>query len=254
MPACWLVQCGPPGFPPVRWFADDEADPQAVLRLKGFECMVHGKAPAVASALADLRDLRLQGASPWPDAAAEADWARYGRRVLNLGRVPPSTRRIAQELGFRDIDAGQPNYVAQAWYLTGPPRFAERVRHPCRVVENDALLPLFLRGGVDAWEEAYLRFALQNGPSVVCEIDGEPVSWSLTHHGGALGRIYTPKEHRGKGYASSLTALHVDTLLARQGLAAASISVLNPASYRIMLGLGAKHIRGPMTWSEMEWP
>lgn len=254
VPACWLVQGGPPGFPPVRWFTDNEAAPQAVLRLEGYECMVHGQSVAVASALANLRDLRLQGFSPWPDSAAEADWERCGRRVLNLGRVPPSTRKIAHRLGFRDIDAEQPNYVAHAWYLTGKPRFAERVRHPWRIVEGDELLPLFLRGGVDEREEAYLSFALNAGPSFVCEVEGQAVSWSLTHHGGAVGRIYTPKDQRGRGYASSLTALQADTLLARQGLVAGSVSVKNPASYRIFMGLGAKHIRGPMTWSEMAWP
>jgi hypothetical protein len=178
---------------------------------------------AVARALADLRDFRLQGKTPWPDAAAEADWARLGRRVLNLGRVPPSTRRIAHELGFRDVDAGQPNYSAHAWYLTGKPRFAVRVKHPCRVVNGDELLPLFLRGV--AREELTCASSCCPAP-VVCggRMPGElePDAYE------ALGVSIRPRS-TVEGLCIEPRSPARNTLLARQGWSSEH-SIVNPAS------------------------
>jgi predicted GNAT family acetyltransferase len=114
------------------------------------------------------------------------------------------------------------------------------------------LEPLF-REGNERDEGPYVRACLEQGPSIVVEIGGQPVSWSLTHLGGAVGRIYTPPEHRGKGYGKSLTALHVDVLLGLRGIAVASVRVDNAASYRMFQALGAHHIRGPMTWSTLLW-
>jgi hypothetical protein len=183
-----------------------------------------------------------------------AAWQRAGRRELQLGRVDYSTLHSARALGWTDPPGQpQPYYCAHAWYITGQPRFADRVRHACRAVEGEELFGLFLEDNARN-EEAYLRACLREGPSFVCEVDGQPVSWSLTHLGGAIGRIYTPPPHRGKGYAGSLIALQVDTLLARQGMAVGSVRVDNAGSYRIFQGLEGRHIRGPMTWSTLLWP
>jgi len=217
--------------------------------------MLLGPKETAAGALADLATGRMQSDNPWPDAYAEAEWERLGRKVLHLGRVSRHTLVSAWQLGFVNLDGQpQPYYQAHAWYIHGRPRFAERVRHRCRVVSGSELLPLFTADNDDPKDRDYLRDCLQAGPSFVCEANGQAVSWSLTNLGGAIARIFTPEEYRGRGYASSLIALQFDTLLERQGLAAASVRIDNVGSYRIFEGLGARHIRGPLNWSNLLWP
>ena len=54
-------------------------------------------------------------------------------------------------------------------------------------------------------------------------------------------------------HGKSLTAFQVDSMLARQGIAVASVSLDNPASYRMLQALGAEHLDEAMTWNEMGW-
>jgi hypothetical protein len=252
--AQWLRQGAAPEDPQPRWFTDDPARPQVVLRLQGCDCWVNGPAPLVAEALADLRTGRLRGDGPWPDPAAEAEWAKTGRRELRLGRSPRHALDSARRIGLTDPpEQRQPHYQARAWYVAGRPRFAHLVQHPCRVVEGEELLE-FMLAGEHRENVNYQRECLRRGPSFVCEVAGVgPVCSSFTHLGGPLGGIFTPPEHRGKGYGKSVTALQVDTVLERQGLAVASIRLDNAASYRMLLAVGGRHIRGPLTWSTLLW-
>ena len=251
----WLREAGPPQHPAVRWFADNSDEPAVILRMMDTDCMIQGPPDAVEQACTDLALGHLQADRPWPDEGTEAAWQREGGRLLHLGRVPTSTLASFKRLGFTDWqDEVQPYYQALAWQLTGPPRFAERVRHACRIAGALELLPLYAEGNDDSWDVDYIRACLLHGPSFVCEVDGEPVSWSLTNLGGAMARVFTPPEHRGKGYASSLAALQVDTMLAMQGLAAASVRLDNEGSYRIFQGLGAEPLEEVQTWSNLEWP
>jgi hypothetical protein len=239
----------------VRWFTDNPDRPQAVLRMDGAECMLLGPGAAATQAIADLLAGRIRTETPWPDSHTESDWQHLGGRIMQLNRVSPRTLAICRQAGFRaQPGTSQPHYRAHAWYITGRPRFAERIRHACRVVNGTELLPLLCEGITEQRELEYIRACLQSGPSFVCELEGQPVSWSMTNLGGAMARIFTPEEQRGKGYASSLAALQVDTMLESQGLAAASVRIDNVGSYRIFEGLGARHIRGPLTWSNLLWP
>ena len=238
----------------MRWFANDLQSPAAVMRIDSAEIMLLGPAYAARAAFCDLLDGRLTGA-PWPDSTCEAVWRQRGGRIIELGRVTRRSLAIARELGFRDPPGeAQPHYEAHAWYITGRPRFSGRIRHQCRVARGTELLPLFEPDPTDPRDPDYIRSCLEAGPSFVCEEQGQPVSWSLTNLGGAMARIFTPPQHRGKGYASSLAALQVDCMLAMQGLAVASVRVDNIGSYRIFEGLGARHIRGPLTWSRLLLP
>jgi GNAT superfamily N-acetyltransferase len=173
---------------------------------------------------------------------------------FDLGRVSLSIRDAALAAGFTDDPgAEQPHYSAHAWYIEGEPRFGGHVNHPCEVIEGTELLPLFM--GADANEDKrYIRACLERQPSYVCKVAGEPVCWSCTHLGGAMGRIFTLPEHRGQGYGKSLTAFQVDDTLCRRGIAVASVSVANPASARLLTALGAQHLPEPLTWSHMRWP
>lgn len=251
--AHWLAQAAAPEAPQPRWFTDDESAPRVVMRLHGTGCTVHGPPEAVAEALVDLRAGRFSGAAHWPGLDARVAWDKAGQRELHLSRVDPSTLEAAYRAGFRPApEARQPYYCAHAWCVTGRPRFGAHVVHPVRIVYGTELLELF-HGAVEPEEQSYIRACLEAGPSCVVEAGGRPVSWSLTHLGGAVGAIYTRPEARGHGYGKSLTALHVDTLLGLRGIAAASVRVDNAASYRMFQALGAKHIRGPMTWSNLLW-
>jgi ribosomal protein S18 acetylase RimI-like enzyme len=232
----WLRAPGTP-MAPVLWLADNPCDPQVVLRVQGSSCMALGDPGAAADALRWL-SLNCERAGP----------------EFELGRVNPRIREAALKAGLLDVPAEpQPHYSAHAWYIEGPPRFGYRVRHPCRVAQGVELLKLFLI--VDEREdELYLRACLEQGPSYVCEVRGEAVCWSLTHLGGAMGRIFTPPQHRGCGFGKSLTAFQVDDTLRGCGIAVASVSVDNPASYRLLQALGAEHLPEELTWSHMLWP
>jgi hypothetical protein len=252
--AHWLCQGAATGVPQPRWFAQDPSAPSALMRLHGSDCMLLGPPLAVKSALRDVYEGRWESKALWPDHETEQRWLAAGRRTFQLSRVPLAVLNAARAVGFRDVPEGkQPSYSAHAWYVTGQPRFQDYVRHPCRTVTGEELLPLF-EGSGEEDDIPYLKACLAGGPSFVCEIDGKPVCWSCTHLGGAMGRIYTPPEYRGRGYGKSLTAFQVEAMLHSTGMAVASVSINNPASYRMLQALGAKHLRGPMTWSALQWP
>ncbi len=145
---------------------------------------------------------------------------------------------------------------ARTWYVTGKPRFKKRIKHFCRVIErSDELLPLIIKG-VEYGEGAkdYLRACLLLGPSFVCEVDGKPVCWSGTHLSGTMGMIYTPPEHRRKGYAESLSAFQIDYMLEHYRIAVAHVVYGNRASERLLQSFGAVHSPGTITWRTLNWP
>jgi GNAT superfamily N-acetyltransferase len=234
----WLCAGSAGGEPPL-WLGNEPQSPTIVLRLQGTSCMVLGSDGDLQAAFTDLRKLRTK--------------IPAGDR-FQLGRVSAEVRNTALRAGFADHSSQrQPHYSAHAWYVEGEPRFAELVRHDCRIVEGTELLPLFLQADPQE-DEPYIRACLEHGPSFVCEVQGRPVCWSCTHLGGAMARIFTLPEHRGRGYGKSLTASQVDDTLRHRGIAVASVSVDNPASSRMLEALGAHHLPQPLTWSDMLWP
>jgi predicted GNAT family acetyltransferase len=75
------------------------------------------------------------------------------------------------------------------------------------------------------------------------ETDGRPVSWAgvggRTPHGTRIGPVYTPPEHRGRGYASALVAAASQAQL-DAGLAFCFLftDLANPTSNRIYQAIG----------------
>lgn len=238
--AHWLAQGSGDAVKPARLLFEDANNPQVAMRMHRASITIHGTEQGIEAV---LRHVIESGMGRPRDGLP-----------LHLSRVQDSTLRTARCLGFSDSPGEvQPYYQARAWHIRGRPRFATQVRHACRIARGLELLPLFLAG--DERDEAlYLRACLLSGPSFVCEVKGQPVSWSLTHLGGAIGRIYTPPEFRGRGYAGSLVALQVDTLLAAKGIAVASVRVDNAGSFRIFQRLEGRALRQPLGWSRLCWP
>jgi hypothetical protein len=85
-------------------------------------------------------------------------------------------------------------------------------------------------------------------------VDSEPVCWSCTHLNGTMGMIYTPEQHRRKGYAKSLAALQIDTRLASDGIACAHVVDHNVASMGMMAGFGAERWEEALCWRAVYWP
>ncbi|XP_029963081.1 glycine N-acyltransferase-like protein 3 isoform X1 [Salarias fasciatus] len=84
-----------------------------------------------------------------------------------------------------------------------------------------------------------IRHLISNFPSC-CIMDehGQPVSWILVYHYGALGILYTLPEHRGKGYAKVLISTMAKKLLAESHPVYCFIEEDNSLSYKLFKNLG----------------
>ncbi len=82
---------------------------------------------------------------------------------------------------------------------------------------------------------------------VLWEVDGEPVSCaafgSSTPSGTRIGPVYTPPEHRGRGFASALTAhVSAERLAAGRRFCFLYTDLANPTSNRIYTDLGYRPV------------
>jgi uncharacterized protein len=79
------------------------------------------------------------------------------------------------------------------------------------------------------------------------EVDGEPVCavgyGSPTPTGVRIGPVYTPPEHRGRGYASALTAqVSEDQLAAGRSFCFLYTDLANPTSNKIYVAIGYRRV------------
>jgi RimJ/RimL family protein N-acetyltransferase len=139
------------------------------------------------------------------------------------------------------------------YYLEGSPRYGHLINHPCRVVHGMELFERMRLGIHYDPTGQYIRDCLENGPSFVCEVDGEPVCWSCTHLNGQPGMIYTPPEHRRHGYARSLAAFQIDHMLKEDGIAHCFVLEWNKASQGLLTKLGASRVPEAMVWRHLGW-
>lgn len=249
------------GLRPPRLYVDDPQRPRLIVPVHGARVSMHGPRRAVRRLMRALL-LRTPEAIPgWPDRCARLDWAAAedGRPFVYLAGSYASYREEMARLGFlpnaEDMLRRRPHYF---YWVRGRPRFAALVKHPCRLGEGQELHSLLLTGiGYDETGE-YTRACLESGPSIVCEVRrgrrAVPVCWSCTHLSGAIGMIYTPPQHRGQGYGSSLTAFHTDIMLAQDGIAFAQVRWDNYHSQRMFEKLGYKRTREPLTGAAFYWP
>jgi hypothetical protein len=249
----------PDGSGPARLLVDNLQDPHVVLALRGAGLCVAGELPALNPAFADLLAGRISG--EWPGAELAADWDEHdGRRGFFFSASSLASWRAARIAGFVPGTAefeGDNEFVAYQWTWQGVPHFAGEIRHRCRQVPpgNLELFDLIRQGVPYDREGHYVRQCLANGPSFVVETPGDgPVSWSCTHLNGFMGMLFTPEQHRRKGYARSLWAFQINAMLARDGIACCHVIDYNTPSMLLMQGLGGEMLPEPIVWRMLFWP
>lgn len=97
--------------------------------------------------------------------------------------------------------------------------------------------------GRDAERTVDARLTLGAGGFTIWEVDGRPVSvagWGArTPNGVRIGPVYTPPEHRGRGYGSAVTAaVSAEQLASGRRFCFLYTDLANPTSNRIYTGLG----------------
>ena len=175
-----------------------------------------------------------------------------------IGNVPEVTRFAerwtARHGGRAEVRFEQGVYEADEIVPpTPPPAGAPRAA-------TTADLPLLL-----AWWAAFGREALGETESdeagnlralehrlaergiALWELEGEPVSLggfgSPTPTGVRIGPVYTPPEHRGRGYASALTAhVSAEQLAAGRSFCFLYTDLANPTSNKIYVELGYRRV------------
>ncbi len=91
------------------------------------------------------------------------------------------------------------------------------------------------------------RLAAAGSGIALWEVDGEPVSLvafgSPTPTGIRIGPVYTPPEHRGRGYASALTAqVSAEQLAAGRRFCFLYTDLGNPTSNKIYVAIGYRRV------------
>jgi len=251
----WLGWEGPDV--PRHWFCDDPAVPELILVCVGTGVTLLAGDGDVRQALADLLAGNLEPAGSWPDDAAYQKWteAEPARRRIELSSHGMQAIEEALALDFKDLTEERDKAGGYYFELSGKPRFASLIKHPCRVVAHGQELFELMKQATEYDESGeYTTRCLEAGPSFVCEVDDEPVSWSCTHLNGMMGMIYTPPKLRRRGYARSLAAFQIDYMLRHRGLAACVVLSYNEASIKMMSSLGARRMKPPMYWRTLEWP
>ncbi|MCB1216200.1 hypothetical protein KDL44_02335 [bacterium] len=237
---------------------DDPQNPRAMLLVQGGMLCAAGDPAAYQGMLADLLAGRVQSESGWPaiHLRKSLEWMnqREERCVLFLNTAPLEAYEAALSSGWQANEDGEDSPPAYLFHFHGEPRFAELVLHSCRLGEGLELHELMRQGISYDQEGHYTRICLENGPSFVCEVDGVPVCWSCTHMNGTMGMIYTPEEHRRRGYARSLAAFQIDHMLNAEGIACCHVVEGNTASEQMVLGMGAQRCDQPFCWRTVVWP
>jgi hypothetical protein len=259
------------GTPRPRLHVDDLQHPRLLVGTHGARLTVQGPRPLVRHFLRQLA-AGPRGAVPgWPDKYTREVWAKgeWGGPYVRLVQVYWSYLDEAERAGLvrqAEGDGHAPHFL---YWITGRPRFAALVRHACRLGAGQELHARLVSGIPYDETGEYTRECLEHGPSFVCEIapaprrargtagttpaPAVPVCWSCTHLGGSMGMIYTPEQHRGHGYATSLGAFQVDHMLASSGLAWAQVRWNNLPSQRIMEKFGARRTREALTRGIFCW-
>jgi GNAT superfamily N-acetyltransferase len=202
----------------------------------------------------DLLHERIEQEPAWPDKAVTRSWEHWMlAKGLFVNSSPLVLWEFMMSAGFESQDDNHAHH-AYLWTIEGEPRFSHLVKHPCRLGEGEELWE-HLRKGIAYDEEGeYVRSCIQRGPSFVCEVGGEKVCWSATHMNGTMAMIYTPPEHRRKGYAKSLAAFQIDYMLREHGVACAHVISTNVESARMMEFFGARRIHEPCVWRVIYYP
>lgn len=234
-------------------YGDDPQHPAILLAHYKGSLMVVGDPGLYLQVWRDIFKGELSDGSLWQSEVAIVDEEKsQGRRTLFCNTTPLAFWEAAAQAGLILQEAT--HGFARLWYLEGGPRFAQLVKHPCRLGVGEELVDLLVQGISYDEDGYYVRQCVKHGPSFVSEIEGEPVCWSGTHLTGTLAMVYTPEQHRRKGYARSLGAFHIDYVLRQQGLAVCHVIEGNSASEKMMASFGFSVVDDPLVWRNVYWP
>jgi ribosomal protein S18 acetylase RimI-like enzyme len=231
-------------------------EPTVLMAACGAHCqaaVLTGHEFAAREFFQEVHSLQSHSDLDWPDAGARSDWERAGKRTLFLDSIPFECYEAVIGAGFHIADAAEHADFANIYALTGQPRFSAEIKQSCRLGRGEELKHLLMQGVVYDPNGYYISRCLRNGPSFVLEVNGRPVSWSATHLTGTMAMIYTPPEHRRRGYARSLAAFQFDHMLRTHGCAIAHVIHSNQPSISMMLSLGARQLEGRVTWRTVQW-
>jgi predicted GNAT family acetyltransferase len=170
--------------------------------------------------------------------------------VAGLGTAPEEFVREWERLGGPPATPGMRQGVFATQEVTIPSRVAGRLRLPTdadRSLLRDWADQFFAESGATSSGKDEIGSRIDAGLLVVWEVDGVVVSMAATTVAqGAVARIglvYTPPEHRRRGYASACVAQLTARELATPGLTCMLYTDLaNPTSNGIYRALGYHHI------------
>jgi GNAT superfamily N-acetyltransferase len=188
------------------WMAVRDAQPRG-LALQTEPHNVLLAEPLEDDAVDALAEAAVGDAAPLPGITANLPWAdRFAKRVTAMtGR---KAERILKEGVWeltRVADVPTPGGVARV----ATPADRDLLRRWMRAFADEALPPEHPWDDARAELQIDLRLAGRGGGFWLWE-DGEPVSWSgygaLPGVGARIGPVYTPPQHRRRGYATRLVA------------------------------------------------
>jgi RimJ/RimL family protein N-acetyltransferase len=209
----------------------------------------------------------------WSLGAAGRCAARRPSRPIDLGALDKDECRRLAEDAISDVGGGirgtddAPHWLAEHAASLGTrlgqpipqrihvlhdrPRYPQASGAPRPATAGDAPL-------LHAWLSAFRREATpddppptqedaekaaQSGRFLLWTVNGEPVAMAAVNRSlrqtGSIGAVYTPPEHRGRGYAGSVTAATAERIFA-DGKTAVSLytDLRNPVSNRCYARIG----------------
>jgi ribosomal protein S18 acetylase RimI-like enzyme len=95
--------------------------------------------------------------------------------------------------------------------------------------------------------EDYLRHRILSGPSSAAFVDGDPVSWSLTHDDGQMGVMFTLPQFRRHGYGRLVTRHLVSQILSADGIPFLYIKHENARAQKMAESMGF------VRWGDYRW-
>jgi predicted GNAT family acetyltransferase len=196
--------------------------------------------PLEEDAVDALAEAAVVDAGPLPGIVANLPWAdRFAKRVTTMtGR---NAERILLE-GVWELTKVQEVPTPRGAARIATPDDRELLREWLRAFAEEALPPEHPWDEVHADLDIDLRLAGRGGSYWLWE-DETPVSVSgqreVTSVGSRVGPVYTPPEHRGRGYATRLVAeLSVARLAAGDPALFLYTDMANPTSNAIYSRVG----------------